>query len=132
MDGVLSGLVRERATLALSRGAAMKTQSLFRFAASLAAMSASVYACTTVDTGTDPGSAVPPGSGGSSGGRSSKGMSGSDAQGGTAGSTGGTGSSGTNPGFAGTITIGVDAMSDVKEELTEDAACGTGEAEANL
>jgi hypothetical protein len=107
----------------------VKTQSFVRFAASLIALTASVYACASKDTGADVGNELPPGGG--TGGRRA-GTAGSSGGSGGAESTGGSSSAGTGQGLGGTIMIGVDAQSDVKEELTEDAACGTGKAEATL
>jgi hypothetical protein len=105
----------------------VKTQPFVRFAVSLAALTASVYACSR-DTGSvDPGTGLPPGGG--AGGRRA-GTAGAPATGGTD-SAGGSSSAGTGHSVAGNFVIEVDA-SDAKEELTEDAACGTGTAEAKL
>ena len=109
----------------------MKTESLIRIVTSLAALSVAAYACTT-EPAANPEAGLPPGSGGTRPGPVA-GTGGMPTSGGTEnGGTGGQGTAGTGQGTAGTFVIGVDAMPDVKEELTEDSSCGTGKAEATL
>jgi hypothetical protein len=116
----------------------VRRESLLRIVASLGALSLAAYACTT-DTGEKKsfGEGLPPGAGGTSNepraGTSGASASGGNATGGNAtggNATGGNATAGTI-GTGGTIVITVDA-SDAKDELTEDAACGSGMAEATL